>query len=227
MLTFTQLREKLNVSQPQLTEWIREGLPWEGTSRKKAFDPNQVRQWLLDNGKVREQQPPRGPIGPVCHTRSEAARELGVAERTIATWCSYPDFPGKPGHRGRREGHYPIPEIRKWHARTFGDVPMEGSANSARERKDNAHAAIAELDLAERTGELIPLADVIGFYVRQMNQAKAHLADLPDLVVDKLPPKVKREERQKIRDQVEEIRYQVLETFVELLKGDTDPTEEG
>lgn len=225
MLTSTELREKLKITQPQLTAWIQEGLPWEGPARKKRFDPAKVRAWGIANGKLLPAQPPPD-LGPVCETRAEAARELGVSERIIATWCSYSDFPGRAGHRGRREAYYPIDEIRRWHAKTFGDVPMEGHRNVARERRDNANASLAELELAERTGELIPLQDVIDFYARQMAHAKAVLNDLADIVVDLLPPKVKRDERARIRARVDELRDQVLERFVELLEGDTDPTED-
>ena len=227
MLTFTQLRTKLQISQPKLTSWIQEGLPWEGTERKKRFDPEQVSQWLIETGKAA--RPPAKTdrdVGRICTTRAEAAQELGVAPRTLATWCTYDDFPGRPGHRGRREGFYPITEIRQWRERTFGESEPESQATSARARKDNAQAEMAELDLAERRGELIPLQVVINFYARQMAQAKAQLMDLADIVASLLPPKLNREEKKRIRDRVDEVRDQVLQTFVELLEGDQDSTED-
>ena len=225
MLTSTELREKLGIPQTTLTAWVRAGLPWEGTKRRKLFDLEQVRDWGIANGKIRPVDPPPD-TGPVFDTRAELARELNVAERTIATWCTYPDFPGRPGHQGRREAFYPLNDIIRWHAKTFGDVPMEGARNSARERKDNAQAELAELELAERRGELIPLDDVLRFYTRQMAQAKTHMWDLADKVLSRLPPKIKKDERAEIRKVVDEIRDDVLQTFVELLKGDTDPTDE-
>lgn len=229
LLTSTELRNELQITQPMLTAWIHEGLPWEGTAKKKLFDEHAVAQWLVDHGKVRTtRQPATISQGPTCTTREEAARELGIAPRTLATWCTMDGFPGRPGSRGRREGHYPIAEIKEWHAQTFPESTWSAvPTNPFRQRRENAQAEMAEMDLAERKGELIRLEDVIRFYTRQMAQAKAILDDMPDIVLSILPTtKIKRDERERIRSRLDEVRDQVLEQFVELLKGDTDPTDE-
>ena len=52
MLTFTQLREQLGLSQPALTKLIRDGLPHTLDGRTKLFDDQAVARWLLETGRA-------------------------------------------------------------------------------------------------------------------------------------------------------------------------------
>src|SRR5690606_23096838 len=94
-------------------------------------------------------------------SRAEIARQLRVTERTITTWVRDRDFPRRV--KGRRVT-FPEDRCFAWYVaykqsealrRSRSEEPAD--LDTARARKMEAEARIAEIELARIEGELIPL----------------------------------------------------------------------
>ena len=120
-MTPEELATDLETDRKTIREWVKAGLP-VAKKRPLTFDRETVIQWLLDNQKIAEVEVER-----ILLTRDEVARELKVSTRTIANWLREPDFPGRAGDPGRRNGYYPVNQIKKWRAnRGFDDCDELG-----------------------------------------------------------------------------------------------------
>ena len=56
---------------------------------------------------------------PIAVVRREVAECFGVHLTTIVRWSQEPDFPGRVGSRGRRDGCFPLRDIGVWLDRRF------------------------------------------------------------------------------------------------------------
>lgn len=118
----------------------------------------------------------------ILHTRAETAAWFGVDERTVAKWLTVPDFPGKAGSPGKRNGYFPARAIEAW---------RDGRAAAGEEDDDlfgknfeqagltRAKRQMAELDLAERVGQLVDAGEVSSRVTRLVAEAAAVLRQLP------------------------------------------------
>lgn len=180
MIGFTELCNRLGVSRSRLTKWVKEGLPHEVHKRKKQFQPDSVREWLVENGHASPPSPPPAAV----HTRNDCAQHFNVAVRTVAEWQTKVDFPGRAGSPGKRDGFYPLEEIAAWRAKTFGD---ETAGDNARDRLASIKASIAEIDLKERLGEVVEAADVERFMARTIAAVRSVIDQIPSELAAELP----------------------------------------
>ena len=135
MISFSELAAKLGVTRPTITGWVRQGLPWHGNERRKQFEPQEVRDWLLHAG-IASTQPVEAAIDnqPIARNRHEVANHFGVSMRTVADWLTDPSFPGRSGKPGRRDGFFPLTDIAAWWNAKRGNTP--GANHTARGPQD-------------------------------------------------------------------------------------------
>lgn len=239
MLTTKQLCERLGISARKLKTWCDEGLPFTlggKNGRQKQFEPLTVRQWMLANGKAtleqaeQQAQQPANPPDQIATTRDEAARLLGVDLRTLARYLKEPDFPGRAGSPGRRDGYFPIGAIEVWKAARFGGDGRSAAADREMAEKKMSRLDIQisreRLELERELGSICDVEEQARFYERQIATLKAILAELPDKIEAQLPPKVGRKFRQRLRRIVEQNHADALSTLAEIAEGDSDPTDE-
>lgn len=116
-------------------------------------------------------------------SRAEIARQLRVTERTITTWVRDRDFPRRV--KGRRVT-FPEDRCFAWYVaykqsealkRSRSEEPAD--LDTARARKMEAEARMAEIELAKLEGELIPL----DLFEEQLNvildRLRAKMINLP------------------------------------------------
>lgn len=222
MLTFTELRELLGITQPQLTKWITAGMPHELDGRRKLFDEEAVAAWLIENGHAEEvAEESAQSVGQICTTRREAAAALGVSLRYFSEWLNEPGFPGFSGSPGRQDGYFPISEIEAWRANhpKFGQT---GSGNDSRDRINVARAKKLELEYERELESLISVDVVERFIVRTLSAAKAILETLDEEVIALMPESIDAKTRTKIRRKVGDKVDQIQSTLAELIEGDED-----
>jgi len=226
MLSFTDLRERLGLTQPALTRLIQEGLPWhadEKRPRQKRFDPAAVRQWLVEHGRVKVDRDPLADQ-PIANTRAAAAAHFGVSIRTLSTWSLDPTFPGRAGGPGRRDGYFPLVEIAQWlEGKPGGLEAIQDGQQTERVRLTKARADKAEIEVAKLQGELGDFAQIARFFERTIHNAVAVLQQMPDRVDNLLPPELPAAVRAAIRQTIDRTVHDTRTTLAELLAGDTDP----
>ncbi len=161
----------------------------------------------------------------VAKTRADAARLLGVDERTLSKWAADPTFPGKAGTAGQRNGHFPIGAIRAWRQQVSGNG--EGRATDAdpttllRLRKLAAETARREVDLEIRLGTLIDREQAETTIAAAIASARSLLEELPEQLAEAFPAarvKLRRIVRRIARRKV----LQVLESLADCATEDPD-----
>lgn len=231
MLTFTQLREQLGLSQPALSKLIRDGLPHSIDGRAKVFDDQAVARWLIETRRaVVEGQEDADKI---LRTRRECADHFGVHLRTVADWLEDPTVPGRSGTRGLRDGYFPLEEIAQWVAKREA---LRGVAETAgSELRDQLlHATIRqklvrierdELGLKEELGRLTSIESVVELVTRQIHTAKTLLEALPDEAARSLPESLDPEVRAAVVRRWRERVFETERVLSETVAGDTDESE--
>jgi len=227
-LTGQELCDKLGIEAKQLSAWLRKGLPSTGRGKQRRFDPLAVRAWLIENKLAEEQSVPAGAPReqPVATTWAQVAEYFRVAERTIATWIKQ-GMPGKSGRPGTREGHFPLHDIDDWREGRKPDAVRTGdeTKTQAQARLAAAKAALAELDLAKRHGELVDAQEVNRRWLRFQTEANAQLKQLPTLVAKQLPEGLDRKLRKKARAVVQRLIDQVATTLSLFLAEEAETAE--
>jgi hypothetical protein len=228
MLTAQKLRQKLGLSAKRLARLIKQGLPCKGKGSKRTFNPADVATWLRERGLARSTA--AAVAEQIVATIPEAALLLEVAPRTLAQWLTDPTFPGKAGTPGRRDGYFPISQIRQWHLATHG-ATARGSQTDAEAATAKRLKAQIECDRAqvELEKELLTIGDVEQWEAlarRVIAAAKGQLDELPDRVAARLPGKLAPEIKQTIRRVIAQSTADALNTLAELVAGDTDETED-
>lgn len=222
MITFTELRELLGVTQPQLSKWVAAGMPHDLDGRRKLFDEDAVAAWLVANGYAEEVTDEPAPVvGQICTTRNEAAAVLGVSLRYFSEWLKEDGFPGFSGSPGRQDGYFPIAEIEAWRA-THPRFGQTSHANESRDRINVARAKKLELEYEQALGNLIGVDVVERFIVRTLAAAKAILETLDEEVIALMPESIDAATRAKIRRKVGDKVDQIQNTLAELIEGDED-----
>lgn len=229
MLTFTQLRAALGLSQPALTKLIRDGLPYTLDGRTKVFDDRAVSRWLIETGRaVVEGQEDAGKIA---RTRRECADHFAVNVRTVAEWLEDPTFPGKSGTRGLRDGCFPLGEIADWMAKRDAlrnGGPQNDGAElrdqllAARIKRETVRTARDELSLEEEQGRLTTIDAMLELVTRQINIAKTLLEALPDEAAKALPETLEPAVRASVVRRWRERVYEAERVLSETIAGDTD-----
>jgi phage terminase Nu1 subunit (DNA packaging protein) len=216
----SELLEKLDASPKALQGWIKEGLPHTGKGKSRRFDPDQVIQWLLANGKIVQKQ-------RVAVTLAEAAQEIGVNKRTFAEWCKDPSFPGRPGTPGRRDGYFPLGDIEKWRAERFSDGSAMGTDDLSHLRASLLQVKLnrEELEFLRESGAIIDAEAVEELLTSTIATAKSVLSQLADRIdsnlPNSLPPATKADIRAVVERQIQEA-YDCLE---QLNRDESDDSE--
>lgn len=161
-----ELAEKLGTTEARLDKLVAEGLPCEVVDGERQFSPGVVAEWLVDNGYAIQQR--------VVETRAEVARHFHVSTRTIGYWSSE-GMPGKPGA-------FNLDEIEEWRQKKQGGEPR-GVANDERSKMLAVDRQLKELKLQQQLGLVAPVAPWFRRLERRINEAKAILGQLPEMVV--------------------------------------------
>lgn len=178
----------LSITPERLERLVVAGLPTRGRGRRRNFDPERVRAWLVASGQGASLDPPAAPPPAaatppaVFRTIAEIAAHYAVDRRTVQDWRAA-GMPGECAGPGR-PGRYPQEAIDAWLTRTgrrgAAGAPPPLDKSSWRERRDRADALLAEMELAREQSSLIE-ADVPGrIMLRHVAEARALLAQLPD-----------------------------------------------
>ena len=214
MLGANELKAELAISEPQLRDWIREGMPT--ISRKpRRFNEAAVHKWLLETGKLEPEPIPE----QIATTRAELALLLNVNTRTVAEWLNDPDFPGHAGQPGRANGYFPVDKIRAWMAARpqYEDESSELNSALKRERLEKLR-----LENAETAGRLIDRAAVEGWVARKAALARQKLATLEPIVMGSLPPEVDARVKAQLAADVRGIIDQMLTELARVYTDDSD-----
>ena len=144
-----QLAQTLGVTRRQITAWKKQGLPFRRIGRRDDYDPEAIALWLAVHGLH--------PRGRVVETVDQVAEHCGVHRRTVHEWLRQ-HCPGKPGT-------YDLDAIAAWRdarsrAAKEEDGALAGPASPGLERYRLARAAIAELELEQLRGRLVPRDEV-------------------------------------------------------------------
>ena len=239
LLTFTQLRERLGVSAPTLTGWVKRGLPFTLEKRSKRFDGGQVRDWLIDHGVAKEESRAPDQVGgespepeKIATTRGETAAHFGVSVRTIADWQRDEGFPGRPGSPGRQDGYYPLGKIETWlrdREALLGSLdsnaPSAAGGAGSRNAFWHVKAQRAQLELERELGTILDVEETAAFLERLVATARAMLESLPDKVVALLPPDVPDSVRSAVHQSVNQQLDAAYEILEELTRADADDDE--
>lgn len=201
LLTRQQLLAELAIDAKRLAQWLKAGLPCQGKGKSQRFDAEKVLTWLLDKGFAQKDSAAGIPSGPICTTRAEAARALGVDIRTLAEWLNDPSFPGKAGSPGRSDGNFPIGEIQTWRAAKFANA-TGGNEELTKLRVEQLQTKVEreKLELSRELGTIIDAEDVRNLIEASINTAKSILDQLPEQILANLPGKLPKELKRQIRD---------------------------
>lgn len=214
MLTSTQLRDKLKISQARLTRWLKQGLPSVIEGRQKKFDPAAVATWIREQGKAKQEAAAAPMPSHIATTREEAARALNVSVRTLADWLKDPTFPGRPGSPGRQDGFFPLAEIAAWKQSRFGGDGRSqadaGELAAKRARKLDLQNDLLQVEVEKSLGSILDAEEMASFLERHIGVAKTILEQLADKVDTRLPAKLDAKTRAVIRAAVDET---VTESF--------------
>jgi len=236
MLTFRELQKELGITQRLLTRLIGEGLPFTLEKRSKRFDREAVDQWLVANGYAEVETPERAERahGQVVQTYQQLAEALAMTGRDpvrqLARWAALPGFPGKPGTQGRRDGYFPVDQIRLWIAARTGETHDAEltELRLERERLRLEREIRDELLAAER---LADVDEVARHNARCVANAKAVLEPMADAVVGILPAKAPAAKQwpQVLREVHGAVQRLLDDAYAEiegLIEGDTDEVED-
>jgi len=153
----------------------------------------------------------RAPSLPpgIVESQEKVAQAFGVAVRTVERWA-------KDGMPRRPDGTYSLADIQEWrYARKLAKTAKPSSRNKidweTEYRKNKA--LLAEIELKERMGELVPLADVKREIVREFVSVKNKLLALPRV----LAPQVAGLE---VRQAEDVIRRRMLEIINDFSRGE-------
>ena len=164
------------ISAARLNGWIKQGLPCQGTGRAREFNPVVVREWLVARGLASDAENDEAGRQPLAETQDDAARELGIARRTL---CGYLKE-GCPGEPGR----YPLDEIRDWIARNKGGATAGGQSQAALMA---VHAELVKVKLQKELGRLID-AELPGRMLQQICSPICQLLEqIPDRHKARMP----------------------------------------
>jgi phage terminase Nu1 subunit (DNA packaging protein) len=209
-LTATELCDQLSIDRKQLAQWVKDGLPWHGSKRRKTFDAHEVSLWLVQSGKA-EPDPAAPREQFVLRTIGQVATHFDVSEKTVQNWLRN-GMPGTPGPRGRQQGYFSVHQISEW-LKAQREPPSTASDDSRalqHARLHKARAELIELEVAKKKGELVEAEEIARQIVRSIHEAKAQLGQLTVKLTRGLPEKYRTKQRAIIQRTLTEV-YRTLE----------------
>jgi DNA-binding transcriptional MerR regulator len=238
MLTFRQLHQELGIPQRLLRQLVDEGLPCEAPAEGggRLFDRATVDRWLIEHGYAEVEGPGAGQCGggQVVQTLHDLAQALDMKGkdpiRQISRWILEPGFPGRSGSAGRRDGYFPVDQIRLWLA------ARNGGGNSHNEELAELKIERERLRLEREirdemlaAGRLADVDEVAQHNARCVANAKAVLEPMADAVVGILPtraPSAKQWTRvlRQVHGAVQQLLDDAYAEIEGMISGDTDDT---
>jgi phage terminase Nu1 subunit (DNA packaging protein) len=162
-----ELQSKLGIDRKTLDGWIADGLPHSGKGKRLSFDDAEVAAWLVGEGHA---QPRR-----IVSTEREVAEHFEVSDRSVRRW--------KDDNMPWQDGAYDLDAIADWRERRHGEASKSQDAEdraAAETRKAAAAADLAELKLAERRRELIPVEMPTRVLLQVVHAIRTHIEQFPD-----------------------------------------------
>lgn len=205
MITIDVLSVKLGVADSAVREWIDRGMP-VAKKRPLLLDPIAVRAWLVENDLVETDR--------IFRTRDEVAQAFGVTARKVSHWIADPTFPGRPGDKFEKNGHFPENEIRDWLEKNKADE------NTVQHQLMEAKLELERYKLAEKQGKLIDISVVEIERQRSATIAKEALKQLPFHLVALLPPETSEDLKGQIRVRAERTIDTVCEQIAKQIEDD-------
>jgi hypothetical protein len=138
-----------------------------------------------------------------------------------------PDFPGRPGSPGRRDGHFPVEEIRVWMAGIRSAVEDVDDAELAAVNKRVRLLELEEKEAAAslRLQKLADVDEVGQFCEQKINNTKAVLEAMKDKVIAELPAGIGVKVRQSIYRTIQQMLDIAFDELAGMEMGDDDETE--
>lgn len=120
-------------------------------------------------------------------TRIELSKRLEVYPDTISKWERAGLPVAEPGRRGLAS-LYDLAAVQKWRADREKAAKQNGTFDLQRERarKERAQALVAEQTLAVRAGELIPRAEVVQTWSKELAAIRSKLLAWPATLSDQI-----------------------------------------
>jgi hypothetical protein len=213
----------LGVTPQWLAAKIKKGLPCKGKGTRRRFDEEAVTTWLTAQGLAEHDEAALAQQqGPIAYTVNEAvqmlaAKGLKVDKRTFQDWIGKPDFPGRAGRPGRRDAHFPIPEIIAWHGgltNRKGESPEE----TRRGRLLDLQIAQKEIELAKAQGEVIDRHVASTIVDQLVTNLLALMTPLADELTADLPAEFQGEARAKVERRVDHFRVSAADVIAKYAK---------
>jgi DNA-binding transcriptional MerR regulator len=210
-----ELCNTLNINHEQLQELLRLGVPRVGRGKTLKFVPELVADWIKQNGYW-EPAPNAAPEPFTLRTIGQVAQFFGVSVVTVHQWLKEsPPMPGQPGGRGKQEGFFPIHQIREWLQAREQRLANTVNGISERDRLVATRRRLAELELREKRGELLPAAIVGQAFLRAVHQTKTQLDQLPTQLIKLLPRGTDKETQKQFRTKIERTLAGVYQTLAD------------
>ena len=131
------------------------------------------------SSEKRKRPPSRPKANGRCLTPTEAADRLSVTARWLRELAKKEGLPREPGRAGR----YPWPAIREWYDQYREQKIIERVQPSTFSEERAAYLRtrrkLAEIELQERQGEVVRIADVSRVWNRMLDGLRAHLLSIP------------------------------------------------
>jgi phage terminase Nu1 subunit (DNA packaging protein) len=231
-----ELCSKLRITAKHLAEWAAKGIPREKIQGKWVYDEKAVAKWIYEqaNPPPPEPPPPAEPTEIIAHTIDEAVavlRELGmpIDPRTLSRWTKQPKFPGKAGHAGRRDGHFPCRAIIAW---AEGNAAMTDDGSGAvtggpRSRLMVARAELAELMVRQKQGELISRSEALAALHRQASLIITMLEGFPDEAAGMAEGEAAKKIRERLAQRIERLRESLADQLEQedISQGGEEPSQ--
>ena len=155
-MTGRQIASLIGVSAPSVTAWARRGCPRNKKTRR--YDLAEVCRWLHRGAFERTRLP-----------QTEMLAILGITKPTLGDWC-------RRGCPRNTEGTYDAGDVVRWRLAAMETRVREARQASEVERmrirRGRVEAERAEMELAERKGELLPRAATLAGWVARYQTLK-------------------------------------------------------
>lgn len=140
-------------------------------------------------------------------TVREAAEALGVSDQAISVWASKPNAPVRVT-RGKTRLKWP--DFPRWREEQLRSRERPADYDEAKTREMAAKAEIAELELAEKRGELVAKAVAMKGFARVLERMDAKLRGMVPLSVSRLwGAKTQADLQTRMAAMVEEVREEL------------------
>lgn len=193
MTSAKELGEELDTDLKVIRRWVKEGLPTK-KKRPLTFDHDEAISWLEANKKIAAVEVER-----ILVTRDDVAKHFNVNVRTVGHWLKEPDFPGRAGSPGMRDGYFPVDQIQEWRSERgpdYEDSELNQKIKLEKYRK-------IKLENDKEAGRLVERHVVEEWIAESMAILKQVLRQTQNELVGVLPSTLTKKQRTQCRKQIE------------------------